>query len=127
MDFKSNIRLVGVRVKQYQHDLYLGLCILLIAGIGYNIGRISALQKSPLTVGENANIYNTTKTTESKTIQQPSAPRDPRVVATKNSKSKVYHYSWCSGASRIKDVNKIWFTTENEAISAGYTLAGNCQ
>ena len=49
---------------------------------------------------------------------------DFRVVVSKN--SNKYHFLWCSGAKLIKEENKIYFNTEAEAISAGYTLAGNC-
>ena len=55
------------------------------------------------------------------------AARDQIVVASKNSKGKLYHFSWCSGASQIAEKNKITFTNEAAAITAGYTLAGNCQ
>lgn len=48
------------------------------------------------------------------------------VVASKNSTSKVYHFPWCPSASKIADKNKLTFATEAAAISAGYTLAGNC-
>ena len=52
-------------------------------------------------------------------------PRDPRVVVSKS--GKVYHYTWCSGAKRIKLENQVWFENESLAQQAGYTLAGNCQ
>jgi hypothetical protein len=45
-------------------------------------------------------------------------------VGSKN--SDKYHYPWCSGALRIKDDNKIWFSSLEEAKDAGYTPAGNC-
>ena len=105
-----------------------------MAGIGYNIGRIYALNTSQ-EIEQSANISDTTKGSVNPAkivpqikITQPSViPTDPRVVASKAAGSKLYHYSWCSGAQRIKETNKLWFPTEADAISAGYTLAGNCQ
>ena len=122
----------GARV--HQHGLFIGLCLVIMAGIGYNIGRIYALN-TPREVNQSANISDGTKgvTNSLKSIPQikitqPSViPTDPRVVASKAAGSKLYHYSWCSGAQRIKETNKLWFPTEADAISAGYTLAGNCQ
>ncbi|HED38129.1 MAG TPA: hypothetical protein ENI76_07790 [Ignavibacteria bacterium] len=38
-----------------------------------------------------------------------------------------YHYPWCSGAQRIKESNKIQFSSKEEAIKAGYTPAANCK
>jgi len=119
--------------KDHKHGLFIGLCLIITVGIGYNIGRIYALHTSPNTDSQSANILNTMKENTDKSapqikITQPSvAPADPRVVASKAAGSKLYHYSWCSGAQRIKETNKLWFPTEADAISAGYTLAGNCQ
>ncbi len=45
-------------------------------------------------------------------------------VASKTGKS--YHLPWCSGAKLIKEENKVWFTTKEEAEARGYTPAGNC-
>ena len=121
--------------KTYQHGLFIGLCLVITAGIGYNIGRISALHASLGPDNQSATISDTVKGSANPTkmmpqikITQPSTkPTDPRVVASKAAGSKLYHYSWCSGAQRIKETNKLWFPTEADAISAGYTLAGNCQ
>jgi len=46
-------------------------------------------------------------------------------VASKN--STKYHLPWCSGAQRISEENKIWFASKEEAETAGYTPAGNCE
>lgn len=116
--------------KTYQHGLFIGLCMILTAGIGYNIGRISALHASSSVDSQSASIFDTqspTKTVPPIKVTQPSPiPTDPRVVASKAAGSKLYHHPWCSGAQRIKGTNKLWFPTEAAAISAGYTLAGNC-
>lgn len=105
--------------------------MILMAGIGYNLGRITALHASPGTEDQTASILgsqNPTKAVPAIKITQPSPiPTDPRVVASKATSSKLYHHPWCSGALRIKETNKLWFPTEASAISAGYTLAANCQ
>lgn len=46
------------------------------------------------------------------------------VVASAN--GTKYYFPDCSGAARISDANKIWFTTAVAASAAGYTLASNC-
>ena len=38
-----------------------------------------------------------------------------------------YHLPWCSGAKRIKEENKVFFKTKEEAEKAGYTPASNCK
>jgi len=37
-----------------------------------------------------------------------------------------YYLPSCSGASRIKEENKVWFSSASEAEAAGYTPAANC-
>lgn len=44
-----------------------------------------------------------------------------------NKNSRLYHLSHCSGFSRISERNQVEFSTENAAIAAGYSLAGNCK
>ncbi len=112
-------------VKAKQSEVILCIAIVLITIISFNLGKTSAIngQKTPITIigGENAGQPGDTRGTP-----VPVA-RDQTVVASKNSKGKLYHFSWCSGASQIAEKNKITFSNEAAAIAAGYTLAGNCQ
>jgi hypothetical protein len=50
---------------------------------------------------------------------------DRRYVASKN--GKLYYSKNCSGASRIKIENQIWFSTKEDAEKSGFTLASSCQ
>jgi len=112
-------------VKTYQSDIILTILVVLISVISFNLGRISVSKDSkvPVTITEPAG-----QTQEAAKIADNATPAgDQQVVASKNSKNKLYHFSWCSGASQIAEKNKITFPTEAAAIAAGYTLAGNCQ
>lgn len=40
---------------------------------------------------------------------------------------KTYTFSWCSGSGRITEKNKIYFTSETQAIASGRTLSKLCQ
>lgn len=111
-------------VKRYEGEVFLGICLLLILGIGYNIGHIYRQHHL------NAPIL-TAQVSQPKgnSLKKPvitATPRDPRVVASKASSSHLYHYTWCSGAQRIKETNKVWFANSAAAEAAGYTLAANC-
>ena len=46
-------------------------------------------------------------------------------VASKN--GTKYYPVGCSGVNRIKEENKVYFTTIKEAVSAGYGPAANCK
>ncbi len=125
-------------VKQYQYQLFLTTCIILISFISYNLGKIDALEKSPLIIKQNASsekaaanlradIYSAAQSGQEANNQKLEAKiLDTRVVVSKASSTKKYHYTWCSGAKKIKEENKIWFNSAQEAESRGYMLAGNC-
>lgn len=108
-------------IKQNQADVILTIAVALISITSFNLGKISANQqkKIPITITqpESTDSLNT----------KPSTLNAASVVASKASKSKVYHFPWCAGASNIAEKNKITFASEVAAISANYTLASNCQ
>lgn len=138
-------------IKSYQYYIFLVICIILISFTSYNLGRIHALQKTHLQITESgvestteslqeqpktkASTFSATKKPQISNRPQPATSNkkpvakvlDTRVVVSKKSKSHKYHYTWCSGAKRIKEENKIWFNSAQEAESGGYTLAGNCR
>jgi hypothetical protein len=130
----EGIRKLIYGVKSNQHSIFLALCIGLISFISYNLGQIDALQQMPIKIvdsegskaGSNlkADIYSAVQ------INTPdNKPEtkflDTRVVASKN--SNKYHHTWCPGAKKINEANKLWFGSDKEAESKGYTLAGNCE
>ena len=83
--------------------------------IGYNLGLINSTSKAQISVGENAAILNGLKATpdapglktftagKNTGVTPPS--RDMRVVVSKASDSKKYHYSWCASRNKIKPEN----------------------
>lgn len=46
------------------------------------------------------------------------------IVASRN--GTKYYFRWCSGVSRIKEENKVWFETTKEAEDRGYEPSKNC-
>ena len=62
----------------------------------------------------------TTVTETTETTEQVSGP----FVGSKN--SDVYHYPDCSSAKQIKEANKIWFNSVEEAKAAGYRPCKKC-
>ncbi len=127
-------------VKQYQRDIFLLLCIVLISVISFNLGKINGFHKEPIKIKEGANIYQAqslegmvplaTHSASPSSSVPSSIPKpkvvDLRVVVSKKSKTKLYHFTWCSGAKRIAAINQRWFNSEQEAIQTGYKLASNC-
>jgi len=119
------------KIKAQQYPIFLALCIGLISFISYNLGRISSVGQEPLKIRENASIFNAVSEEgeAGEGITASPGPKrilDTRVVVSKASTTKKYHYTWCPGAKQIKEENKIWFSSDKEAEINGYTLAGNC-
>lgn len=54
----------------------------------------------------------------------PVTPAAGKYVASKN--GTKYYLPDCSGASRIKESNKVWFASLEDAQKAGYSAASNC-
>lgn len=46
------------------------------------------------------------------------------IVASKS--GTKYYFTWCSGVSRIKEENKVYFESEEEARGRGLTLSKTC-
>lgn len=49
---------------------------------------------------------------------------EARVVASRS--GTKYYFPWCSGAARIADTNKVWFSSVAAAETQGYTPAKGC-
>lgn len=119
---------IGDWVKNHRRDLWVGTCLALATWSAYNVGRLRAAhEQAPAAIA----LQEGTPTPTPATIHVRAIPRgpahtDPRVVASKTSTSKKYHFTWCTGASKIKEANKLWFATAQAAQAAGYTLAANC-
>lgn len=116
-----------------QGDLFLAGLIVLVSIGSFGLGRLSAIwpEKQPLAIMQNDKLQMP-KTASASPIGsadnlafgiQNSALG--KYVASKN--GSAYHYPWCSGAKRIKEENKIWFQTKEEAEAKGYKPAANCE
>ncbi len=108
------------KIKERGAELYLSLVILLIGLLGFGLGRLSVIEDSKVPIIIRSNIS---------AVAEPLTPKkvlnNGQYLASKNGNS--YYLPWCSGASRIKDSNRIWFKTKDEAELAGYKKSANCR
>ena len=103
------------------------LLIILASIAGFGAVRLWLIwpAKSPVAVEENAGLAGIGETVKTATsVNAENQKLQGKYVASKNGKS--YHFPWCSGARSIKEENKIWFNSKEEAGKAGYAPAGNC-
>ena len=116
-------------VKTRQSEIVLVIAIVAITVISFNLGKISALNNQKarikITNGIKAEVKGDNPAT--KAVSRAVPLENQAVVASKNSKTKIYHFTWCPGASKIAEENKITFPNEAAAIAAGYILAKNCR
>lgn len=137
-EFKNSYYLLKERTdRKFGADFFTVLVIAGVAFAGFGLGRLSALEgkKKPILIEKNLSLSganaNTDKgklegnqTSLKKTQIMSSSGSGKSFVASKS--GKKYYLPWCGGVSRIKEENKIWFTSESEAKKAGYTQANNC-
>lgn len=118
------------KVKTNEKDIITAVVIILVAVIGFGLGRFSVIreQKTPIKIENIPAAVGASGSGDSSKSQGDSfvANQGEKLyVASKN--STKYHFPWCSGALRIKEENKIWFSSKEEAEKAGYTPAANCK
>ncbi len=123
---------IGDLVKYQRDRLWQGLVLALVAWSAYNLGIIGARHgatpaQEAVVFQPRTSIVSQTPAAAGQGTSKPAADHsDPRVVASKTSTSKKYHYTWCAGYTQIKEANRLWFPTAADAEAAGYSLAGNC-
>lgn len=120
------------RSKINSPDLFLILVVVLAGSLGFGLGRLSKLESSrtpirietpaaPVLAGESGSAL---PSTGPKASPAEKAGGQGQVVVSKN--STKYHLPTCAGAKAIKEENKIWFASAEEASRAGYEPAANC-
>lgn len=135
-DFIQKIKLFFVNIKDKHNnqsnkiiasDLYVVLIIILVGIASFGLGKISSYEKNkiPISIQKTQDILLSavsTNNSESKITE--TASNKGLIVASKS--GTKYYYPWCSGVSRIKEENKVWFNTIEEARAKGLTPASNC-
>lgn len=115
-------------VQQNKTDFVFVGGVILLSLISFAVGRLTAPQ---IPAPEPIVIENVTPVTEISQIE-PSKDKSGGVVTSQTGKyvasisGTKYHLPSCSGAKRIKEENKVWFNSKEEAEKAGYKPASNC-
>ena len=103
-------------------EIILAAVIILTALASFGLGRLSALGKNKFPV----RIETKNQSAAALSSQNPKTESAQNLfVASRN--GQVYHFPWCAGAQRIKEENKIYFSSKEEAQKAGLRPAANCE
>lgn len=116
-------------------EYVLTILIICVSLSSFWLGRISAQEKAEnipktqsatvVTGGSNTGSNDTGKAENGVTETKSETPVEGGYVASRS--GTKYHLPWCGSAKQIKEENKIWFATKEEAEKAGYTPASNCK
>ena len=109
------------------------LCVIVLVGVSsFELGRFSSLSENRSEVKlENNNVLavknNEKGNSDLVSDAASSLPlaKEKVYVASKN--GKLYYKTDCSGAKRILAKNEVWFSSRENAESAGYTLSTSCK
>lgn len=106
--------------------------IALIATTSFALGMLSEHEDVPVTLLPASAIFSegsseslTSDDKAGATVNESARVAGGLLVASKQ--GTKYHLPWCAGARTIKEENKIWFPSKEEAEAAGYTAAANCK
>jgi len=120
MYFKNKIKLITDIIEN--KDIFIALLIIFIATASFGLGRLSKIDENKKSLQMENFVENTA-------LIGDFSPENNNIkgnyVASKT--GSKYHLPWCSGAQTIKEENKIWFETKEEAESRGYSPAKNCK
>lgn len=122
-------------VSENRTDLLTAAIIFLIGMTSFGLGRLSVLLppkepirlENPADSDDRADIFLDSAVGNSSDARGPADAvflKNGSFVASKS--GSVYYAIWCSGVSRIKEENKVWFRTTKEAKAQGYRPAKNC-
>ncbi len=130
----GTIQDLGLQIKrvlgQIREEWLVVFVIILVAALSFGLGRLSVLkaQNGGLEIvypgGQQASVGNSFEGTGNSREGQ-ARTEEGELVASKS--GTKYHFTWCPGAQTIKEENKIFFNTKQEAEGAGYQPASNCK
>jgi hypothetical protein len=128
---KGKDMLASVPIHVLYVSVLLGTAILafslgILAGKDLERGALE-LQMTTFPMEKSASARSAPEASVSKVTQEKAVvPKEGGGYVASKSGTR-YYLPWCSGVSRIKEENKIWFATKEEAEARGLTPAKNCE
>ncbi len=112
---------IGERIKENQADLALIFGFVLVALLSFGAGYLSAPEsvKNSVII-EEPNASSTGFFNQSAAAGSAAAQQEKGLLVASRG-GKKYHWPWCSWGKSIKIENQIWFNSESEAKTAGYS------
>jgi hypothetical protein len=121
MSLADKIKQVKNKIKPVENEIFIVLIIIFSSFIIFGLVKLYEIrkEKTPIT------IENISQNNSGENASAGEGSAEKLFVASKN--GAKYYFPWCSGVSKIKEENKVWFTTKEQAQKAGLTPAANCK
>jgi hypothetical protein len=131
--FFENFRntLQGLVSRLSDNKLFWFLVFILAFSLAFFLGRLSkifeerpifSLEEMPLLA---SSVKAVTQANTESQMEKFAGTSTSTIVASR--KGTKYHFVWCKSAATIKQENRIYFKTEDEAKATGRTLASSCK
>lgn len=132
------------KLKIYEKEIFVSFLIILTGFLSFGLGRLSTIlkNKTPVKIHNVESLINSENINNSslKSVILENEITPKKIISiktaeqTENGKIYVaskngirYYFVWCEGVKKIKEENKIWFKTKEEAEKTGLTPAKNCK
>ena len=113
---------VKTRLALIRDDVVLVSVVALVAAASFGVGRLAALNAGRARM--RVEIPAPISTVQLGAAGEAIKGQEPYVASRNGNR---YYFPWCAGVERIKEDNKVWFATKEDAEAAGYTKAQNCK
>lgn len=95
--------------------------IVLVGAVSFGLGRYSVPSVSKSGLQPNISLQQVAN------VQSSSSEEGTQKLLVGSKNGTKYHLLTCGGASQIKEENKVFFSSKEEALSKGYSPAANCK
>lgn len=138
-DFSKKIKsfLLNIKDKIYneetglsiKNDLFIIILIFLVGLTSFGLGKISTFERKKIPISilnKQTSMYASVAESIKTTGGQENTKTQEKGIVVASKSGKKYYYPWCSGVDRIKEENKVWFNSIEEAKARGLTPASGC-
>lgn len=123
-------KIKGFLESDQSKSLLAGLLIILVGLASFGLGRLSSNQNPGLSINYKGPVITSPEvvTSPNPTLIAPkSEPKKKAQIYFASSRGSKYYHPGCSGGKNLKEENKIFFESEDEARRAGYELSSTCR
>ncbi len=107
--------------------IFVGLLVIFVSMASFSLGRLSKIFDERPEFNFRDVLVQEEKIPLSSSLEKRGIVQTnvSNIVATKS--GQKYYFIWCKGVENLKEKNKVYFATEDDAKRAGKTLANNCK